>query len=407
MAVWVIQRQLEAVGLGHLWGEVDLDGIATQIEQRRAQRADSDLGIDSGTDSGTDRAVEDRALLMAAAVVDNWRGEFERALDGFDRIVAGASAAGDHRSALRALGVGGMIWRLRGDDDQSAAQFEAALALAAAHGTAADEVYLRVLRIAGSDVPDWSTVDSELERCRCLLDDVDDPRLRIYVEQAEGWGLAAAGRSEEAIGRLEASLPLLDSPIERAVNEVRIAEVLAADGRVDPARARATTARETFESWGARYWSTRAAALMATLDGDRSARRIRALLSELPDDVAYVRLIDPAGSLTIELDGPCVARRDGEPLEFLTRHAESALRLVVAAGADGITVDELATILWPGADPSRIGQRVRTMLWQVRSTLGVDAWRLQRRRSELTFNAVGCAVVGTVDRSTIAARFTR
>lgn len=409
--MWAIQQQLQIVGLGHLWGEVDLDGIAAQIERRRTdlRELESEFEPRSGRDGhgGSESEVFDPGLLLLASLVDHWRGEFERALQGFGRVVEWASRHGDDDAALQALGVSGMIWRLRGDDDRALADFEAALALASARGSVVDEVYVRMMRITGGEIPDGVTVEADLERCRMVLAEVDDDRLRTHVELAEGWGLAAIGRSEEAIARLDGTLVALDSPIERAVSELRIAEVLAADGHVDHARERAATAHETFASWRARYWSARAMVLMAGLDGDRSARRIRRLLADLPADVAYVRLIDPSGSLSIELDGPCVARRDGEPLEFLTRHAEAALRLVVAAGDEGIMVDELAAILWPGADPARIGQRVRTMLWQVRSTLGVDAWRLQRRRSTLTFNTTGCAVVGAADRSSIVALFAK
>ena len=397
--MWAIQQQLQMVGLDHLWGEVDLDGIATEIERRRSDLSSGD--VESASES------EEWDLLVAATLVDNWRGEFDRALQGFDHIIESANERGDHQTVLQALGVSGMIWRLRGDDGRALANFDAALALAAAHGSVADEVYLRMLRIAGGDFPDGVTLEADLDRCRSVLAELDDDRLRAHVDLAEGWGLVANGRSEEAIARIDAAVPILDSPIERAVNELRTAEVLAADGHVEEARARAAAALETFASWRAGYWSARATVLLAGLDGDRSARRVRSLLADVPADLAYVRLVDPTGSLLIELDGPCVARRDGQPVGFLTRHAESALRLVIDAGADGITVDELAAILWPGADPARVGQRVRTMLWQVRSALGTDAWRLQRRRSVLTFNTVGCEVVGTVDRSSIVALFSK
>jgi len=397
--MWSIQQQLEGAGLGHLWGEVDLDGMASELEHRRSALASSE------SENGSE--AEDRALLLLAALVDNWRGDFDPALEGFARAVESASACDDHATALQALGVSGMIWRLRGDDGRARADFDAALALARAQGSASVEVYLSLLHIAGGDFPDWSSVEAELEKCRRALAEVDEDRLRTHVDLAEGWGLAAIGRSEEAIARLDTAVPNLDSPLERAVNELRIAEVLAADGRVDQARERAVAANETFSSWRARYWSARSRVLIAGLDGERSARWVRSLLAEFPADAAFVRLVDPAGNLTIELDGPCVARRDGQPLEFLTRHAEAGLRLVVAAGDDGMMVDELAAILWPSADPARIGQRVRTMLWQVRSALGTDAWRLQRRRSTVTFTTIGCEVVGAVDRSAIVALFSR
>lgn len=394
--MWVIQRQLESVGLDHLWGEVDLDTLAAEVEKVRIER------VSSGAEPGPD----DRSLQLTAALIDNWRGRFAPALSAFEDLVEAASANGEHRSAMRALGVSGMIRWLQGDGERALRDFDAAVALANSYGTPADEVYLRVLQISGREFPDREAVETELEQCRRLLTDVDDVHLRTHVDLAEGWGLASVGRSEEAIARLEAALPTLP-PLERAVNEVRIAEILAADGETDGARIRATDALATFQSWRAHYWAARAEVLIASLDGDRSARRLRRLLTGLPDDEAYVRLVDPSGTLVIELDGPCVARRDGEPLEFLTRHAGAALRLAVAAGPDGITVDELAAILWPGARPDRVDQRVRTMLWQVRCALDTDAWRLQRRRNTVTFTTVGCAVTGTVDRSAIVALFTR
>ena len=395
--VWAIQQQLEIVGLGHLWGERDFDGIAAEIERRQ-----SDL---SSTGARSSSASEEWDLVTAAALVDQWRGEFDRALQGLDRILDWAKERSDHRIVLQALGVSGMIWRLRGDDGRALAHFDEAMALAAVHGSVVDEVYLRLMRIAGGDVPDELTLEADLERCRVVLGDMDADQLRAHVDLAEGWGLAAIGRSEEAVARIDAAARTLDSPVERAVNELRIAEILAADGRTADARARAVDALATFENWRARYWMARASVLVATIDGDRFTRRVRDLLTALPADVAYVRLIDPAGDLVVELDGPHAALRDGRPLEFLTRHASTGLRLVVASGEDGMNVDELCAILWPGADPSRVDQRVRTMLWQIRSALGADAWRLHRRRGTVTFNVVGCEVHGRADRDSIVAEF--
>lgn len=113
----------------------------------------------------------------------------------------------------------------------------------------------------------------------------------------------------------------------------------------------------------------------------------------------------PAGSLVIRLDGVPSAEHDGVAISFPTRHAEAALRMIAAAGPQGIPAADIASVLWPDADPRRMGSRFRTMLWQTRRSLGPHAWRLSRAKDHVRFDTDGVVVHGRLDRNSIETQF--
>ena len=100
------------------------------------------------------------------------------------------------------------------------------------------------------------------------------------------------------------------------------------------------------------------------------------------------------------------APRDGVPIEFLTRHADAAVRLLAAAGSNGMKARELSNAFWPGVPEERQRARLRTMLWQARNSLGADAWRVQRQSDLVVFDTSGVDVSGLVTVAAIAKEFT-
>lgn len=391
VAVSAIRLQLEAVGLGRFWLEGDLDAVADEIARRRSFALEDSAGA--------------RALLLADALTQSWRGDFATAVGLFETVAEQSERQGETRTAILAHAVLGWVWSIRGEWDR--AEAESATAIALAQTTAALEIdaVIRAMRIGSLELPDWDLLADDLESYRRIGKETGRDDVVTNVDLAEGWALAASGRSTEALAMLRAAVTRLDAPLDRSVSELRIAEVLAADGRLDEAREVASRAIAVFESWGARYWFARSAMLLASIEGDRGGRHVRVVLDTMPKDPAFLRLIEPAGELVVDLAGRPAVRRDGGPVVFLTRHAEAAVRLLAAAGDDGMAVDELVSILWPEADQAKVGQRFRTMLWQVRSGLGPDAWRLQRRHETVTLRMTGVGTIGHLDRAAIAATF--
>lgn len=112
----------------------------------------------------------------------------------------------------------------------------------------------------------------------------------------------------------------------------------------------------------ARYWAARAAMCAAECDGrDGGNWRDRAAALSNGDE-AFVRLLRTEHALRIDSTGGGQVVIDGQPVQFLTRHAELALYMLALAGRDGIGVTELATRLWPSAPPGRYRPRLRTCL---------------------------------------------
>ena len=386
-----IRLQLEAVGLGHLWTEGDLDWIAEELGRRRSFAVDGTAGA--------------RALLLASTLTEWWRGDFPTFEEISRDVLEAALQRDDVLTAAVITALFGMTAALRGEDELAAKEIDAALELVSAIDAPAVDVTVRSMRIAVLHAPEWSEVAAELDSCRALADRLGRPDIAASVDLAEGWALASVGRFDDAIDMLERAAGGDQAPLDRAIALTRLAEVRALGGQRDRAIEVASDACAIFEKWNARYWMARTAVLLSSLESDRGGRRMRAALDGACDDPAYARLFAPTGELVINLrNGPAISR-DGEPLTFLTRHAEATVRLLAAAGERGMDVQEITSLLWPEADDAKVGQRFRTMLWQVRSGLGSDSWRLQRRRDRVTLDCTGIAVDGRLDRKAIAAAF--
>lgn len=385
-----MRLQLEAVGLGSSWVDGDLDAIAEELGRRRGFAGDATAG--------------GRAILLAAGLTEWWRGDFIEASRLLEQVRSDSERRGDAVPAMLSGSVLGMVASLRGERSLADREFERALEIGASVATRAVEVTVRAMRIAMEDAADRDVV-AELERCRSAAVELDRPDLIATVDLAEGWSLASDGRFAEADTVLRRATAGMSAPLERSLAMVRQAEVLMLDGRLDEARDVAATAVDVFGAWRARYWTARASLVLGAIDGGRDGRRIGAALVDVPDDPAYLRLFEPAGSFVVDLDGDHAAIRDGAPLTFLTRHAEAAVRLLAASSRDGLSSEELSSVLWPDAAGDRVAQRFRTMLWQVRSGLGPDSWRLQRRRGRVMLDLTGIEVVGRLDREELTRSF--
>jgi DNA-binding SARP family transcriptional activator len=68
-------------------------------------------------------------------------------------------------------------------------------------------------------------------------------------------------------------------------------------------------------------------------------------------------------------------------------------------------MQELTTLFWPEVPKDRQRARLRTLLWQVRNSLGADAWRVQRRRDLVVFDTTGVDIVGTRSKAAILRDF--
>lgn len=99
--------------------------------------------------------------------------------------------------------------------------------------------------------------------------------------------------------------------------------------------------------------------------------------------------VDGPTGLRIEVVGRPSVRLDGVPVRFATRHAELTVYLLALAGPRGIEAGTLTHWLWPSAPSSRRGPRFRTLLWQVRSALDTEAWRLRRDGSSVVLDVAG------------------
>ena len=356
----------------------------------------SPLAIGAYADLGTstfwagDFAALDKILLMAHKLAGTgpWTDE-EAALVVFEHSIAAVVAS------------------LRGQSDVAAASFVAALQPTGGPQVDRARVLAYSIRaaLASDGQPDRALADVGI--ARQLAASFDDPGLLAIASIGEGFAKGELGLFAEAAVILQGAARDLPVGLRRSVAELRLAEVQLRMGDRAAARLSVDGALNVFLAAGARYWGARAALLTGAIDRDRGGRWL-ALARELSlPDPAYDRLFLPDGALQINFDSLPVMQRDGVPVAFLTRHAEAALRLLALSGAKGMSPEELIEAFWPDVDPQRQRARLRTLLWQTRNSLGPDAWRLQRRRDLIIFDASGVELTGSREKSSIVAEFAR
>jgi hypothetical protein len=163
----------------------------------------------------------------------------------------------------------------------------------------------------------------------------------------------------------------------------------------DPALDLLQEAYDQLAGADARFWAARAALEAAVVDAEHAGEWRDRAVALSTGDPAFVRLLRTEHQLEIRGGSGVLAGvsggtfLDGEPVAFLTRHAELTLYLLILAGRNGLTATELASRLWPEAPARRHRPRLRTCLWQIRKSLGEEHWRLRRTPSQIFFDADG------------------
>ncbi|MEX1218638.1 MAG: hypothetical protein WEA11_08990 [Acidimicrobiales bacterium] len=296
-----------------------------------------------------------------------------------------SSLRGDHRSAEASFGLA--------LDPEGGAQVQEAKAVA----------YSMRAALASEGHPERALLD--VERARQIAEANSDPRLAGVASIGEGWALGALGHYEKAAQVLNDAAEQISGELERAVAHLRLAEVYLLMGDRVSARKAVDQARTRFLDADARYWGARSALLTGSIDRDRGARWLKLARKLSLPDPAYERLFQPAGRLRIEpMVSPGVFR-DGQPVAFLTRHAEAIVRLLCSADSGGLSGQDCAELFWPEAPQDRQSARLRTLLWQARNSLGADAWRVQRQRNRITFDQTGVDISGSITAEQLATEF--
>jgi hypothetical protein len=301
--------------------------------------------------------------------------------------------------------LGAVLSSLRGNRDDAETGFLDALALRG--GQPVDEAriiaYSMRAAFASDGLPERALDD--VGRARELSSAVGNSELAAVASIGEGWALSELGQLKEAASVLQDSTEILPDGLGRSVAQLRLAEVHLMMGDRVAARSAVDSARETFIKAEARYWGARAALLTGSIDRDRGGRWLKLARELALPDPAYERLFLPEGALSIDLSAKSPVCRDGMPIVFLTRHAEAAVRLLAMSGSEGMSVQHIADVFWPGVAPDRQRARLRTLLWQARNSLGADAWRVQRQHDLVVFDRSGVDVSGSITATAIAAEF--
>lgn len=301
--------------------------------------------------------------------------------------------------------LGAVLASLRGNRDDAERGFFDALALSGGQPVDEARVIAYSLRAAFASDGEPERALDDVGRARHLSSAVGNSELAAVASIGEGWALSELGQLEEAARVLQDATENLPDSLGRSVAQLRLAEVELMMGDRASARSSVDTARETFLKAEARYWGARAVLLTGAIDRDRGGRWLKLARELALPDPAYERLFLPEGTLSVDLSAKRSVRRDGVPVVFLTRHAEAAVRLLAMSGPEGMSVQRIADIFWPGVPPDRQRARLRTLLWQARNSLGADAWRVQRQRDVVVFDTSGVDVNGAITATAIAAEF--
>ena len=301
--------------------------------------------------------------------------------------------------------LGAVLASLRGNRDDAERGFFDALALSGGQPVDEARVIAYSLRAAFASDGEPERALDDVGRARELSSAVGNRELAAVASIGEGWALSELGQLKEAARVLQDATENLPDSLGRSVAQLRLAEVELMMGDRASARSSVDMARETFLAAEARYWGARAVLLTGAIDRDRGGRWLKLARELALPDPAYGRLFLPEGVLSIDLAAKSPVCRDGVPVVFLTRHAEAAVRLLAMSGAEGMSVQRIADVFWPGVPLDRQRARLRTLLWQVRNSLGADAWRVQRQRDLVVFDTSGVDVHGSITATAIAAEF--
>ena len=335
---------------------------------------------------------EARAVTLLAILASH-EGDFE----GADRLaiqgLAGADPD-DHASRAVLLSARAVVHCHWGRAEEMRAFFDAALAEVqiAPEQTPFHGVTIALRAEMCEDDPPAERLRQAWAATALLGGEV--PWWRRIAVRAVAVTAAAAGDREASDGALESLLAEEVDGYERG----RSLLVLAANRQQfdgEPAVDALTEAYEALASCDARYWACQAALAAAAADPEHAGEWRDKAIALSTGDPAFVRLLRTDHQLEIRSGSGLLAGvsggtyLDGEPVAFLTRHAELTLYLLLLAGRDGLAASALASRLWPEAPTRRHRPRLRTCVWQIRKSLGDEHWRIRRTPSHIYFDSEG------------------
>jgi hypothetical protein len=342
------------------------------------------------------------------AILASHEGDFE----GADRLAADGLAAADpddpsSASVLYCVrAVVANYWGHTAERKQWFAEAVTALENATPPKPAFHGVSLALQAEMGDEQPADERLRQAWAAAALLSGEV--PWWRRIAVRAVAVTAAAAGDREASEGALDSLLAEEVDGYERG----RALLVRAANRRTfddDPALDTLTEAYEALLSADARFWAACAALQAAEADPDNGGEWRDKAIALSTGDPAFIRLLRTDHQLEIRSGAGALAPvsggvyLDGEPVSFLTRHAELSLYLLILAGRDGLAATSLAGRLWPEAPARRHRPRLRTCLWQIRKSLGDEHWRVRRTATHIYFDADGVIF----DRDAVASMATR
>ena len=211
-------------------------------------------------------------------------------------------------------------------------------------------------------------------RALTLAREVGDPWWESAALRAVGVATSHAGQHLGAERLLSEAVQLSPGPFERARCSVVLGEALARAHKQTDAIEVLTDATEVLRAAGAKYWAYRALRTLIALDYHSGRSWIGLARSLRGSDPAFdvidnelMTFIDRA--IEVRCVGHMEILTDGEPIVFLTQHAQRATVMLALAGLAGIREDKVVDLLWPQVPPGRAAQRLRTLLWQMRKAL--------------------------------------
>ena len=415
--------------------------VAARQASREARYPEALAAWRSALDLGGD-AVDALPLLANLSMEHYLRGDLGRALAASEEAYARAAEVGRSAAAARSLvfaalyafGIGdlrrtehlvglgerafvdvgadeprfelpvlpitrGQLAGLRGDVEAARACFATARRLTAEVGA---EWLGRILWARMAETMALLGVREDATELRAQLEDLPalpDDGVIAMVERARGMAALVADDPDAAESHLRTAITLPSSIVEQARARLALGEALVQFGDLTEAVEVLQAARGQLEAIGASYWRARCLAVLAQADVEHRTRWDLAARAIDDGDVAYRVLFAPPGGVRFDLSGHRAIEVGGRPVSFATHNAELAVYALVLAGPAGVGTGALAHSLWPDAEESRLGPRVRTMLWHIRTALGPEAWRLERHGDRLVLDLAGAVVDGDGDGS--------
>ena len=215
--------------------------------------------------------------------------------------------------------------------------------------------------------------------------------------RALGTATALAGHPAGARRLLEEAMHTSPSPFERARCALALAGVLVEAGELVAARQLLDGCLSMFRSAGSKVVLCQALRLLATIAPQQAIAYRTEARNVSTNDLAFLLLLgagwpEATTQITVRCAEPGAIQIDGEEVTFMTANARRGLTILALHGEAGLHQEELSEHLWPGAPALRAGQRMRTLLWQMRKALGGEAWRLQRLGQVILLDPTNVAV---------------